>query len=78
MVAGLNRANWNLDYSGVVTFPNMVLWGASTSGPTVLPGAYQVRLVSGERIGGGLAAAAEEAPGAIRPTPISRNSSPSR
>ncbi len=44
MAAGLNRVSWNLDYSGVVTFPNMVLWGASTSGPTALPGTYQVRL----------------------------------
>jgi hypothetical protein len=44
MAAGLNRATWNLEYPGVVTFPNMVLWGASTSGPLALPGTYQVRL----------------------------------
>ena len=44
MAAGLNRANWNLDYPGVVTFPNMILWGATTTGPMALPGAYQVRL----------------------------------
>jgi hypothetical protein len=44
MVAGLNRASWNLDYPGAVTFPNMVLWGATTNGPMALPGAYQVRL----------------------------------
>jgi hypothetical protein len=44
MAAGLNRANWNLDYPGAVTFPGMVLWGATTNGPTALPGIYQVRL----------------------------------
>jgi photosystem II stability/assembly factor-like uncharacterized protein len=44
MAAGLNRATWNLDYPGVVTFPGMVLWGASTSGPMALPGTYQVKL----------------------------------
>ncbi len=44
MAAGLNRATWNLDYPGAVTFPNMILWGATTSGPLALPGTYQVRL----------------------------------
>ena len=44
MSAGLNRANWNLDYPGAVTFPGMVLWGATTNGPAALPGTYQVRL----------------------------------
>jgi hypothetical protein len=44
MAAGLNRANWNLDYPGAVTFPGMILWGATTNGPTALPGTYQVRL----------------------------------
>jgi hypothetical protein len=44
MAAGLNRANWNLDYPGAATFPGMILWGATTNGPQALPGAYQVRL----------------------------------
>jgi photosystem II stability/assembly factor-like uncharacterized protein len=44
MAAGLNRANWNLDYPGAVTFPGMILWGATTNGPMALPGSYQVRL----------------------------------
>jgi photosystem II stability/assembly factor-like uncharacterized protein len=44
MAAGLNRTPWNLDYPGAVTFPNMIFWGATTSGPMALPGAYQVRL----------------------------------
>src|SRR6188474_2555875 len=44
MAAGLNRANWNLDYPGATTFPGMILWGATTNGPQALPGTYQVRL----------------------------------
>ena len=44
MAAGLNRANWNLDYASAVTFPGMILWGATTNGPTALPGVYQVRM----------------------------------
>ena len=44
MAAGLNRATWNLQYPGATTFPGMVLWGASTSGPAAVPGTYQVRL----------------------------------
>ena len=44
MAAGLNRATWNLDYAGVVSFPGMVLWGASTNGPLAVPGTYQVTL----------------------------------
>ena len=49
MGAGLDRVTWNLDYPGAVTFPNMVLWGATTNGPLALPGTYQARLtVDGE------------------------------
>jgi len=44
MAAGLNRTTWNLEYSGPTTFPGMVLWGATTSGPAAPPGNYQVRL----------------------------------
>jgi hypothetical protein len=49
MAAGLNRATWNLDYPGVVSFPGMILWGASTTGPMALPGTYQVRLTADGR-----------------------------
>jgi photosystem II stability/assembly factor-like uncharacterized protein len=42
--AGLHSASWNLQYPAAATFENMVLWGASTSGPTAVPGEYQVRL----------------------------------
>jgi photosystem II stability/assembly factor-like uncharacterized protein len=42
--AGMNRFNWDLGSEPVQSFPGMVLWGASESGPMVLPGAYHVRL----------------------------------
>ncbi len=41
---GLNRFTWDLQYQPVVSFPGMVLWGATTNGPVALPGTYQVRL----------------------------------
>ena len=44
MAAGVNRYTWDLNSTGVVTFPGMILWGATQSGPAVLPGAYEVRL----------------------------------
>jgi hypothetical protein len=44
MDAGLNRATWDLNSTPVVSFPGMILWGATTNGPMVLPGTYQVRL----------------------------------
>jgi photosystem II stability/assembly factor-like uncharacterized protein len=42
--AGMNRVTWNLEYPGPTTFPGLVFWGATTSGPAALPGTYQVRL----------------------------------
>jgi hypothetical protein len=44
MAAGLNRTTWDLTYAGPKTFPGMVLWGATTSGPAAPPGNYQVKL----------------------------------
>lgn len=44
MTAGLNRAIWSVEYPGPTSFPGMVLWGATTSGPAAPPGSYQVRL----------------------------------
>jgi photosystem II stability/assembly factor-like uncharacterized protein len=46
MAAGLNRATWDLASQPIVSFPGMILWGAAQNGPTVLPGAYQVRLTA--------------------------------
>ncbi len=42
--AGLQRFTWDLQYQPVVSFPGMVLWGATTNGPIALPGTYQVKL----------------------------------
>jgi photosystem II stability/assembly factor-like uncharacterized protein len=44
MAAGVNRFVWDLQSEPVVSFPGMVLWGATTNGPTVLPGTYEARL----------------------------------
>ena len=44
MAAGINRFAWDLQYAPVTRFEGMVLWGATTNGPTALPGAYQARL----------------------------------
>ena len=41
---GLNSVTWDLRYPAAVTFPGMILWGASTAGPTAPPGTYQVRM----------------------------------
>jgi photosystem II stability/assembly factor-like uncharacterized protein len=44
MAQGLNRFVWDLTSQPVVYFQGMVLWGATQSGPMVVPGRYQVRL----------------------------------
>jgi len=44
MAAGVNRFTWDLQYAQVTPFQGMVLWGATTNGPTALPGTYQARL----------------------------------
>ena len=44
MAAGLQSFNWDLTYPPAVTFPGMILWGASTSGPLAVPGEYRVSL----------------------------------
>ncbi len=46
MAAAVNRFTWDLNSTGVVTFPGMILWGATQNGPAVLPGSYQVRLTA--------------------------------
>jgi photosystem II stability/assembly factor-like uncharacterized protein len=43
---GLNSVTWDLRYPAAVTFPGMILWGASTAGPTAAPGTFQVRLTT--------------------------------
>lgn len=45
---GLTRHAWDLRYPGISRFDGMILWAGRTSGPTVVPGDYQVRLTVGE------------------------------
>jgi len=49
MAPGVQRVMWDLQAQPVVSFGGMVLWGATTSGPLVLPGDYQVRLTLDDR-----------------------------
>jgi photosystem II stability/assembly factor-like uncharacterized protein len=46
MAAGVNRFSWDLNSTPVVSFPGMILWGATQNGPMVLPGSYSVRLTA--------------------------------
>ena len=41
---GLNQVSWDMRYQGAKTFPGMILWSATTSGPKAIPGKYQVEL----------------------------------
>ncbi|HET7564316.1 MAG TPA: glycosyl hydrolase [Gemmatimonadaceae bacterium] len=44
---GLNRFTWDLTYPGAVTFPCLIMWGASAErGPIAVPGDYQIRLTA--------------------------------
>ncbi len=44
MAAGLNSVTWNLRYPDATSFPGMILWGGSVTGPAAPPGTYQVRM----------------------------------
>jgi photosystem II stability/assembly factor-like uncharacterized protein len=44
MAVGVQRFTWNLQSAPVTPFQGMVLWGATTNGPLVLPGTYRARL----------------------------------
>ena len=41
---GLNRYSWDLRGTPAVTFPGMIMWGASTNGPQAPPGRYTLKL----------------------------------
>jgi hypothetical protein len=43
--AGINSFAWNMRYPDASTFDGIIMWAASTQGPVVPPGAYQVRLL---------------------------------
>ncbi|SPF36222.1 Glycosyl hydrolase, BNR repeat-containing protein [Candidatus Sulfopaludibacter sp. SbA4] len=42
--AGMNRFVWNLRYADATTFPGLIMWAGSVTGPRASPGNYQVRL----------------------------------
>jgi photosystem II stability/assembly factor-like uncharacterized protein len=42
--AGMNSFVWNLRYPDATTFPGLIMWAGSTTGPRVSPGKYDVRL----------------------------------
>jgi hypothetical protein len=41
---GMNRFVWNLRYPDATTFPGLIMWGGSVTGPIASPGNYQVKL----------------------------------
>lgn len=47
--SGLNRFVWNLEYPAATEAPG-VTWGASTDGPRVVPGKYNIRLKLGDSV----------------------------
>ncbi|MGA2264388.1 MAG: glycosyl hydrolase, partial [Acidobacteriota bacterium] len=44
MAPGLNSVSWDLRYPSATSFPGMILWGGSVTGPAAAPGTYQVRM----------------------------------
>jgi hypothetical protein len=44
--AGVNAVTWDLRYASATSFPGMILWGGSVTGPLAAPGTYQVRLTA--------------------------------
>jgi len=42
--AGMNRFLWNLRYPDATSFPGLIMWAGSLTGPTVPPGMYTVKL----------------------------------
>jgi len=42
--AGMNRFTWNLRYADATSFPGMIMWAGSVTGPRAAPGTYQARL----------------------------------
>jgi photosystem II stability/assembly factor-like uncharacterized protein len=44
--AGMNTFAWDMRYTPPVSFPGMILWGGSQTGPEAAPGKYTVRLTA--------------------------------
>jgi photosystem II stability/assembly factor-like uncharacterized protein len=47
--AGMNTFAWDMRYAPPVSFPGMILWGGSTTGPEAAPGKFTVRLTADNR-----------------------------
>ncbi len=41
---GMNRFIWNLRYPDATTFPGLIMWAGSVTGPVAAPGMYTVKL----------------------------------
>jgi hypothetical protein len=41
---GMQSVAWDLRYAPATSFPGMILWGGSVTGPMAPPGTYQVRM----------------------------------
>ncbi|HEX9563308.1 MAG TPA: glycosyl hydrolase [Gemmatimonadaceae bacterium] len=48
--AGMNTFAWNLRYPDAVSFSNLIMWAASTTGPVAPPGTYSVRMTVGTEV----------------------------
>ncbi len=47
MEIGLNRFVWNQRYADATTFPGLIMWAGSVTGPRAVPGNYQVKMTVG-------------------------------
>lgn len=45
--AGLNRFIWDTRYADAASFPGLIMWAGSVTGPRAVPGNYQVKLTVG-------------------------------
>jgi photosystem II stability/assembly factor-like uncharacterized protein len=43
---GMNRFIWNLRYPDATSFPGLIMWAGSVTGPRVSPGTYTVRITA--------------------------------
>jgi hypothetical protein len=48
-LAGVRRLNWDLRYDRAAEFEGLIMWDATTRGPVVPPGNYQVRITADGR-----------------------------
>ncbi|HWC98577.1 MAG TPA: hypothetical protein VG456_17575 [Candidatus Sulfopaludibacter sp.] len=42
--AGMNHFTWNLRYPDAITFPGLIMWAGSVTGPVAAPGTYTAKL----------------------------------